>query len=208
MTKNAQQTTSIVTPVAILSYPWLDEAQPPIPPATKAMFSAALVFDPAIMQKFAKFGTSLDALKQASDKAAQDFFRDRLPALLRNPNYKPGFRTDGEEKGYPEGSVYINARSERRPGLVYLYPDSTTGKPKLVPEDRIKDDFYPGALVRAYVRPFAFDKAGNRGVGFALNGLQLIDGTAPRLDNRKAAQDVFEADASQSPASLEDVSSQ
>jgi ssDNA-binding protein len=202
--------TKLITPVAILSYPWLDEAQPPQEEGGKAMFSGALIFVPEIMAKFPQFGNlgeQFSVLKSIATAAASEKFGDKLPALLRNPNFKPGYRTDGDEKGYPAGAVYINARSERRPGLVYLYPDAS-GKPAIVPEDRIKEDFYPGALVRAVVRAYGFDRKGNRGVAWGLNHLQLIDGTAPRLDNRKAATEEFSADASLSPASLDDISSQ
>lgn len=213
MSSSKSNATRVITPVAILSYPWLDEAQAPLEGSTgKPMFSAALIFVPEIMQRFAKFGPSLDGLKAAAGVAAAEKFGDKLTGLLRNPNFKTGFREDGDEKGYPKGAIYINARSERRPGLVYLFPEigcvPAEGKscpPALVPEDRIKEDFYPGALVRASVRAFGFDRAGNRGVSFALNHIQLIDGTAPRLDSRKAAQDDFEADPSKAPASLDDL---
>lgn len=211
MTKATQSNaTKLITPVAILSYPWLDEAQPPQEEGGKAMFSGALIFAPEVMARFPQFGDlgqQFEALKKITLTAATEKFGDKLPALLRNPNFKPGYRTDGDEKGYPAGAVYINARSERRPGLVYLYPDGT-GKPALVPEDRIKEDFYPGALVRAVVRAYGFDRKGNRGVAWGLNHLQLIDGTAPRLDNRKAATEEFSADAAASPASLSDISSE
>lgn len=210
MSSTQADATKLITPVAILSYPWLDEAQPPQEEGGKAMFSAALIFDPATMAKYPQFGnlgTDFATIKTIAMVAAKDKFSDKLPALLRNPNFKPGYRTDGDEKGYPPGSLYINARSERRPGLVYLYADGS-GKPALVPEDRIKEDFYPGALVRAVVRAYGFDRKGNKGVAWGLNHLQLIDGTVPRLDGRKAATEEFSADASLAPASLDDISSQ
>jgi ssDNA-binding protein len=201
----------VITPVAILSFPWLFEPQPaPTDPKTqkstgKAMYSAALIFDEATMAKYPQFGTSLDALRAAANFVLTEKFGDKLAGYLRNPNFKTGFRTDGQEWGYPEGSVHINPRNERRPGLVYLWPEAGTTKPAIVPEDAIKDAFYPGALVRASVRAFAFDRAGNRGASFALNNIQLIDGTVPRLDGRKAPQDEFEADATKAPASLDDI---
>lgn len=202
-TKNA---TRVLTPVAILSYPWVSEPQPPMEGSTNAkmMYSAVLVFAPAIMARFPQFGTNLDALRAAAKVAGEDKFANQYAAMLANPNFKSGFRSDIAGKGYPEGSIFVNSRNERRPGLVYLYP-AADGKPAIVPDDEIEDAFYPGALVRADLRAFGYNKAGNRGVSFALNNLQLIDGTAPRLDSRVAAQDAFEADASVSPASLDDV---
>ena len=196
--------TVVVTPAAILSYPWIAEPQPPLDEKGKSMFSAALIFSDEIMRKFNQFGTSLDPLRAAAKAAATEKFGDKLPTLLRNPNFKSGFRDDGEDKGYPKGAVYINARNERRPGAVYLYP-APDGRPALVLPDDIKDAFYPGAIVRAQVRAFGFDKAGNKGVSFALNNIQLIDGSAPRLDGRAAAEDAFEADATAAPPELDDA---
>lgn len=213
----------MLTPVAILSYPWLGDPQPPFVDANgksngKPMHSAALVFVPEIMARYPQYGTSFAPLKAAIEASAKETFGDKLPSLLRNPNFKQGFRTDGEDKGYPADSIYINARNERRPGLVYLWAD-TDGKPAMViPQlatigytitdadlDKIKAVFYPGALVRASVRAFSFNHPVNKGVSFALNNLQLIDGTAPRMDSQKAAKDDFSADASAAPASLEDA---
>lgn len=202
--------TKVITPVAILSFPWFFEAQPPqVDPKTqkpqgKAMYSAALIFDAETMAKYPQFGTSIEPLKAAAQYALNEKFGDKLAGLLRNPNFKTGFRTDGQQWGYPEGSIHINPRNERRPGLVYLWPDAS-GKPAIVPEDAIKDVFYPGALVRASVRAFAYDKQVNKGVSFALNNIQLIDGTAPRMDGRTAVQDEFTADATKAPASLDDL---
>jgi len=59
--------------------------------------------------------------------------------------------------------------------------------------------------VRASVTAFAYDRPESKGVSFGLNNIQLLDGTTPRLDGRKAAEDEFEADASMQPASLDDV---
>jgi hypothetical protein len=51
---------------------------------------------------------------------------------------------------------------------------------------------YAGARVRAAINAYAFDTQGNRGVAWGLNNLQKM-GDGPRLDNRKSAQDQFEA---------------
>lgn len=206
-TQQNKDATKLITVAAILSYPWLSEPQPPMAGSSnpKLMYSAVLVFDPATMAKYPQFGTSLDPLYNAAKTALLAKFGDKLPALQRNPNFKPGIRGDIEGKGYPEGSVFVNARNERRPGLVYLYPDPSDGKPAVVADADVEDVFYPGAIVRASIRAFGFDTAGNKGAAFALNNIQLLDGTAPRLDSRKAAKDDFTADASAAPAPLDDL---
>lgn len=40
---------------------------------------------------------------------------------------------------------------------------------------------YPGAIVRVLVHAYAFNKAGNKGIAFGLDGVQIVDATAPRL---------------------------
>jgi len=207
--------TKLITPVAILSYPWLAEPQAPQDEGGKAMYSAALIFDPAVMARYPQFGPSLRPLQEAAKEAMTDYFGDKLPGLLKSSAFKTGFRDDWEEKGYPSGSIYINARNERQPGAVYLFPNrlgKTDANGRLLPEQiapaDVEEALYPGAYVRASVRAFGFDKKGNKGVGWALNNLQLVNGSTPRLDSRRAAEDDFDADASAVPMSLDDVTQQ
>jgi hypothetical protein len=44
---------------------------------------------------------------------------------------------------------------------------------------------------RATVAPFAYNQAGNRGVSFALNNLQICRMDGERLDGRRAAKEDF-----------------
>jgi hypothetical protein len=75
--------------------------------------------------------------------------------------------------------------------------------------DKINDVFYPGALVRASVSFYTYDNSGNRGVGVGLNNVQLIDGTKPRLDNRKPADEEFTPEeGALAPADMSDVEGQ
>lgn len=114
------------------------------------------------------------------------------------------FRNDGADKGYPEGSISFGARNESQPGLVFPWPDAPgSKKPAVVPQDKIKETFYPGAKVRVSVKPFAYDTDGNKGVSFALNNVQWL-GHGERLDGRKAATEEFEADLSLTPESLDE----
>jgi len=99
--------------------------------------------------------------------------------------------------------VYINARNEKKPGIVYGYagPD---GRPARMPDDKIKTEMFPGVVVRASVTPFAFDRPDNKGLSFALNNLQFVR-VGPRLDGHAAAEDEFAIDLSAAPASLADL---
>src|SRR5690606_28313883 len=115
--------------------------------------------------------------------------REALAAgVLRSP-----FRTDGvAKKGYPEGSTFINARTERKPAVVAPYKDAATGKPAIIPESDVEAMLYAGAVVRVSLTAFGYNAPQNKGVSFALNNIQFIrDGE--RLDGRMAADDEFDA---------------
>lgn len=181
--------TRIITPVVILSYPHLDKPAKNVEGNTgPEKYSAALVF-------------TSEADLASAKAAAEEAFAAAVPdpakraSLRKGVNFKPGIRTDVEGKYDSVGGVaFINARSDAKPGAVYAFPDpnSPTGAPMRVPEDKYAEVFYAGAKVRASVTAFYFSKAGNSGIGWALNNIQKV-GDGDRLDSRKAAHDEFTA---------------
>lgn len=180
---------TLITPKATLSYPHLATAQPGQKPTDKAKFSATLVFAP---------GVDISELQAAAMAVAEAKFPGKAVKMFQDGALKSPFRRDAESKGYADGSIFINTRSEKRPGVVY-------GDLSNVPLEKIEEDLYPGAQVRASVRPFYYDSNGNKGVSFALNNVQKVgDGT--RLDNRKAASEEFSAVAlNETPADLSSI---
>lgn len=183
--------TLVVTPRAMLSYPHLDVPQAGNQLGAKAKYSAAFVFPE---------GTDLAALEAAVFAAAEEKYPGKGAEMLMKGILKSPFRKDAEAKGYPAGSIFLNTRSDRKPGTVYLHagPDK---KPAVMPDDKIKDELYPGCYVRAQLRAFAYDSNGNKGVSFALNNVQkLADGE--RIDGRQDATEAFDADLSAAPADL------
>jgi hypothetical protein len=190
-------TTLVMTPVATLSYPHIHEPQPPQPGSTaKPKYSAVFVF-PA--------GTDLSALKAAALAAATEKWGAKGAARVTVGGKGSTFRSDVEGK-YPEGSIYISARSEQKPGAVYRWAGPDGKKPATIENEKLKDVLYPGAQVRGQLRAFAYDKAGNIGVSFALNNIQKM-GEGERLDNRQDAADAFDADLSAVPADLKELMS-
>lgn len=190
----------IITPIATLSYPHVAAPQPlsakDMKAGKKPKYGVALVFAP---------GTDLTGLQAAILEAATDKWGGKAKSVIAGQRYKT-LRDDVADKpGYPEGAIFLNARSEDKPGCVYAWPDPVTGKPALVPDAQIGKQFYPGAQVRASITAFAYDTDGNKGVSFGLNNLQFVaDG--PRLDGRKAATEEFESDPNaMKPADLTDV---
>ncbi|MBA3678506.1 MAG: DUF2815 family protein [Sphingosinicella sp.] len=183
----------LITAVVTLSYPWLDKAQPPKKPTDVAKYSAAFVF--------AK-GAEVAELKAAAlDVATEKWGATKGPKMVTFGSKGSTFRTDVEDK-YTDAFAYLTARSESQPGLVFLHADPETKKAAKVPPELIKKVFYPGAKVRGLVTPYAYDHPENKGIGWALVGVQKI-ADASRLDNRVEAEDAFEADMNAVPASLD-----
>lgn len=188
---------SLITPIAILSYPSLDIARKSEDSDGPPKFQAALIFTVE-----AQATPEYKAMQAAAIAAAQAAHpgKDVIELFklgVDNGGIRSPFRRNWEAKGYPQGSVYINARTTQRPGLVM--PDLS----KVAPED-IKSRFYAGCIVKASLNAFYYGKKGNKGVSFGLNNMQWIrDGE--RLDNRADASEEFTADMSATPESIDDL---
>lgn len=181
--------TKIITPVATLSYPHLHQPQAS-ENGGKPKYSCALIFAP---------GADLTALRDAINAAAEAKFPGKGADMVRKGQLKTVLRS-GQEKDYAEGSFFLNARTEQKPGIVYAWKGED-GKPARVRDEDVREQMYPGAQVRASLTAFYYEKGGNKGIGFALNNLQKI-AEGERIDGRKAAEDEFEADLSATPVDL------
>lgn len=178
------KTKGLITPEATLSYPHLftpvavNEGDDP-------KYSASFIFSPE-----AQGTEEYQHLKAAAIAVAMEKWGDKTVDMIKKGKLRMPFRDDVEDKGYPEGSTFIGARSKHAPGLVAwnLEPISD------------ENELYPGAIVRAQLSAFAYDVSGNRGVSFGLDNIQkLRDGE--RLDGRIAAKNAF--DAAEPPAALD-----
>jgi hypothetical protein len=195
---------TLITPEAVLSYPHLEKAQESTKPNGKAKFSATFVFSGK---------ETLAALEAAAREVAIDALGEKKGKTFELFGGKgSAFRTDNAAK-YPTiaNAITIGARSDRKPGLVYRHADPATitketpnGKPAKVSDDDIEDVFYPGAIVKGLIKPYWYDTEGNKGIGWALNGVQKWT-EGERLDSRVKAEDAFDADMSATPDALADV---
>lgn len=192
----------IMTPVAFLSFPHVDlPQQPPIDkktgkPQGEAKYSVALVWPE---------GTDLTELQNEVVTVAVERFGPGAVAKLKSGALKNPLRSSADdvaEKKYPKGSTFTNARSAMKPQGAFPWKEPGKDTAAIVPDDRMKDVFYPGAKVRATLTAFAYDTAGNRGVSFGLGNLQLIDGTTPRWAGRADAVDEFAPLMESQPAPL------
>lgn len=165
----------IITPEFIASYPVLFE--PKADDRGELFYSVALVF-PA--------GTDLEALKADAMAVGKAKWGAKY---VPGPSFHFPFRTDAEAKGYPEGSTFFSAKTKSKPGIVSRYagPD---GKPQVITDP---EAIYPGVILRASIRFYAFESDKKKGVGVQLNNLQKVrDGE--RMDGRMKAEDEFDAD--------------
>jgi len=198
----------LISSPVILSYPYLLTPSRGPQGNQDPKFTAAFIFPPddfapEITGDFGTLKERVTPFHVAMITAARAKWGDKADAMIREGGLRLQLRKDAVSKGYPEGSVFFNARGDERPGLVARYPDPATNKPAAIPEGKIKETFYPGCWVRVLVTAYPYDNV-SKGVSLGLNGIQWwADGK--RLDNRIAAQDAFTADLSESPASLDDL---
>lgn len=224
--RDVQQSSSnkrVVLMCALASYPKLfkPELAPNAEPGAKPKYGMAIVLPPddhpamvataaALKKKNPQFiltqASQIAALKKAASEVLAEKFggAEKAAELVRAGKVRLPFRTDDEK--YPAGSVFINARTTDRPGVVSRFIDPATGKAKRITEESQTvgnpDEIYPGAVVAVAVTAFGYDQRGNKGVSFALNNVQKI-GDGERLDSRVKPEDEFEADMSETPASLD-----
>lgn len=172
--------TKVITPEAIISYPHIFEPQTP-PGATEPVYSCSLVFAD---------GVDLTDLKAAALAVGKEKWGDRFKEMVKSGKVRMPFREDGVEKGYPEGSTFMNVKSKQQPQVVSKFagPD---GKPAAITDPK---EIYPGAKVKASLRAYAYSVNGNNGVAFSLGNIQKTD-DGPRMDGRLSAADEFSAEA-------------
>lgn len=109
-------------------------------------------------------------------------FGKKAEQMLKKGQLRSPIRDgDDTDQDYLEGHFYLTARSSDRPEVV----DEDV-------EDIINTkDFYGGCQSRMDCYFFAYDKAGNRGVGAILNSVQKT-GEGERKGGRRSAGDAFD----------------
>jgi hypothetical protein len=186
--------TRVITERAVLSFPHLFKPWAGMnpKPGDEPKYSCALAFPP---------DSDMSSLKAAVVAAGRKRWASDFDAMVADKSVQLPFRDDGlAKKGYVPGTVYFNARSEEKPGVVMPFADAATGKPAPLTDEAL---IYPGAIVRASVTAFAYDYKGKTGVSFALNNVQWLD-HGERLDSRVAATDDFDS-VDAAPESLDDL---
>lgn len=182
----------VVTPKFRVSFPAIFKPKA-FDTSQEAKYSLTMLFDEDIDLAKPADGQNNSLKRAAFNAAAEKWGPDKAkwPKGLRMP-----FR-DGNEKsstGY-EGTIFVNASSKTQPGLV-----DKNLRPILN-----ETDFYAGCYARAEVIAYAYDKMGNKGIGFSLQNIQKLEDGEP-FSGRKAASSVFDkvSDGSDDEDSYED----
>lgn len=132
------------------------------------------------------------AFAAVKDKWGED--RAKWPPLFKTMDFQNYLSTTGKD-GWPlrDGAsvewdgfrdmVFVRAASQYAPGIVDARLQAIIDK-SLV---------FGGLIARAQINAYGYDEAGNKGVTFGLNNLQLLKDDGTRYDGRQDPKDVFEA---------------
>lgn len=164
----------------------------------KVRFSYANVFEPTAMQdgQTPKYNVSIiisksdtktvEAIKkaiEAAKEAGKSKIADKngkIPVNLKTP-LRDGDEERPDDPAY-ENSYFINANSERKPGIVDrdLNPIMS------------RDNFYSGCYGRASINFYAFN-VNSKGIACGLNNLQKLE-DGERLAGGPSAEEDFSGD--------------
>ena len=124
----------------------------------------------------AAYQEGLDKLKGAGGKSAPPI------EVIKTP-LRDGDKERPEDEAYAN-SYFVNANAQERPGIV------DADREEIIDRSEI----YSGVYGRASISFYAYNKAGNKGIGCALNNLQKIKDGAPLGNRISAAEDFAEAE--------------
>lgn len=173
-----KKATNVKTPRALGCFVYLAKPRPPMQPGGEAKYQLMLLWDKK---------TDLTGIRKAIEEAAvAKFGPGAVAALAKSKTFKNPLR-DGDDKVAEDGGgeefkgkFFMNATSTTRPAII----DTNNN-----PVD--PNEVYSGCFFHAAVRFYAFDKAGNKGVGCGLQNLMLVS-KGKRIDGRKSADQDFQ----------------
>ena len=165
---------------ALLSY--LNWFEPQETPSGDMKFSVSILTKKNDEETLSQIKATITAAVNkgiADNKFTKEQARSlRIPLRDGSAEYKTGNR--GKEY---DGHFFMNANNKRKPGVVRKDGDNTI--PITDP-----DEFYSGCTGHVHVTLYAYNTAGNRGIGVSLNNIMKIS-DGDRFDGRKSASDAF-----------------
>lgn len=174
MSEDKKVSTKVVTGRVRLSYAnvWVPKA---VQEGQEPKYSVALLIpkqDKVTIEKFKK------AIALATENG-KPLWGGKVPPNLKNP-MRDGDVERPDDPVY-KGHMFVNASSSNPPDIVDRNRDPIIDKSLC----------YSGCYARVSVNMFAFNKAGNRGIGAGLNNIQVVaDG--PRLGGKASAEEDFD----------------
>jgi hypothetical protein len=126
---------------------------------------------------------TITELKAAMKSALDKKFNGKYPANLRNPlrDGDTETKTDGSSLGEQyKGHYFIRCKSNEQPQTV-----DVNGNPILA-----ANDFVSGDYGRVSITAYAYSQAGNNGVAFWLNNIQMLS-KGDALGSKASALDDF-----------------
>lgn len=169
--------TKVVTGKARLSYvhlfePWAgEEGQEP-------KYSCCVLIPKSDKQTVAKINAAIEAVK--ADPASATKWGGKVPVNLNGGLRDGDTERDGEEY---KGHWFINVNSKQKPGVV-----DQNVQPILDAAE-----VYSGIYARVSINFYAYNAAGNKGVGAGLGNVQKLADGAPLGGARARAEDEFDA---------------
>lgn len=122
----------------------------------------------------------IKAAIETAKKEGASIWGGKIPSNLKTP-LRDG---DEERPDQPEfvGHYFINANSKLKPGVVDRHLNEILDA----------TEFYSGCYGRASLNFYAYNRAGNKGIGCGLNNLQKLEDGEP-LGGHTRPEDDFEA---------------
>jgi len=169
----------------------------------KVRFSYAHVFEPNAINEGdkEKYSVSLiipkddkktlaaieAGIKAAIEEGKASKFDGKIPKNLKMP-LRDGDIDREDDESY-ESAMFVNANSDRKPGVVGLEKDDFGNLKGLTP-----DDFYSGCYGRASINFYAYNYNGTKGIACGLNNLQKTEDGDRLAGGGASAQDDFGSD--------------
>jgi hypothetical protein len=132
------------------------------------------------------------ALEAVKEKWGAD--KSKWPANLKSLDFKTAISPSGKD-GWPirdgdavewdgfGGNFFARASSQYKPGLVDAKLQAILDK----------ETVFGGLICRAQINAFAYDNAGNKGVSFGVNNLQILKDDGTCFGGKQNPAEVFDA---------------
>lgn len=180
MAKKSITSEQVMTPVFRVAFPNVFK------PNDKNKYGLVMLFEkttfnPVVLQEI---------IKQVLGQVQAEVFKGQpVPNGVGKNPVKDGDEPNTNGNIPFPGYYYINASSNFAPGLVDAYMDPSTGKLKMITDER---EFYPGCYARAKLHAYWYDVDGNKGVSLSIGNIQKVKDGEPMGGGRPATSDFDE----------------